>query len=174
MSETKQIKRNCKECKNVFIKVHPLNPFCSIKCATKYKNRKQREKIQSSRAKKQESEQGFFSEQEVFRDIWESKTPIERVSFVTGKVLSDPHNARAWYFSHVLPKGKAKFPMFKYYKKNIVLKEFNEHELWEIHQKKIIDNPLWKKVFELKEELLEEYKEHLKLFEQGLVEYYKV
>jgi len=64
--------------------------------------------------------------------------------------------------------------MFKYYHRNIVLKEFKEHELWELHQEDLKDNPLWDKVFQLKEELIEEYKEHLKLFKQGYVEYYKL
>lgn len=114
-----------------------------------------------------------YSESQVFQEIWEALEPKDRVSFVTGKRLFDPVNARAWYFSHVLPKGKAKYPMFKYYKKNIVLKEFDEHQTWEYKQYLIFHDKQWKHVFNLKKELIQEYKEHLKLFEQGLVDYYK-
>ena len=164
-------KRKCKQCESVFQKFSPLQMFCSQSCERKYKAERQRIKISKVAQKKANGEP---KEADIFREIWESLKPNERVSFVTGKVLSDNENARAWYFSHVLPKGKAKYPMFKYYKKNIVLKEFKEHELWELHQKDLEGNPLWDNVFRLKEELIEEYKEHLKLFKEGCVEYYKI
>jgi hypothetical protein len=164
-------KRKCKVCEQVFQKFSPLQMFCSQSCERTYKNKKQREKLSIKAIKK---EAGEPKEYDIFKDIWESLKPIERKSFITGKVLRDNINARAWYFSHVLPKGKNKYPMFKYYKKNIVLKEFEEHELWEHHQYKLKDLPSWNHVFELKEELIQEYSEHLKLFEQGYVEYYKI
>ena len=163
--------RKCKECGNVFQKLSALQFVCSRACETKYKNKGKAKKILSIQNKKLAGEP---KEIDIFKEIWESLKPSERVSFVTKKPLSDIENARAWYFSHVLPKGKAKYPMFKYYHRNIVLKEFKEHELWELHQEDLKDNPLWDKVFQLKEELIEEYKEHLKLFKQGYVEYYKL
>lgn len=156
----------CKYCKKPFVKKNPLNPFCQPSCYSAYTRERKKPKVDSRKPQ--------ISESEVFRQIWEGLAPKDRKSFVTGKILSDTENARAWYFSHVLPKGKAKYPMFKYYQKNIVLKEFKEHELWELHQKDLIDNPQWSHVFDLKKELLEEYEEHLKLYQQGIVEYYKI
>ena len=164
-------KRKCKVCGDVFQKRFPLQMFCSQSCERTYNYKKQREKASIKAIKK---ESGEPKEADVFKEIWESLKPNERKSFVSGKILRDNENARAWYFSHVLPKGKNKYPMFKYYKKNIVLKEFEENQLWENHQYKLKDNPLWDHVFELKENLLKEYEEHLKLFEMNLVEYYKI
>ena len=161
--------RNCKQCGEIFEKLSPLQFVCSRICESKYKAKNRSKKIGNTKEKKLLNNEP--NEAEIFEKIWNER---ERISFVTGKPLSDRNNARAWYFSHVLPKGKAKFPMFKYYAKNIVLKEFKEHEQWEYHQKDLADNPLWNHVFELKQELLEEYSEHLKLFEQGLVGYYKI
>lgn len=171
MIQPKLNKRKCKMCDVVFQKQLPLQMFCSQSCQIKYQNQKRAKYIVKLYAKKSAGEP---KEVDIFQEIWESKTPNQRVSFVTGKVLSDNINARAWYFSHVLPKGKSKYPMFKYYHKNIVLKEFAEHEIWEYKQYTIKDNPLWEHVFRLKEKLIEEYAEHLKLFEMNLVEYYKI
>jgi hypothetical protein len=163
--------KKCSECGNWFAKQNSLQSVCSYYCANKKKNKTA---AASASKKKQASVKSGLSERDVFEEIWNSFPPEKRVSFVTGKRLSDTQNARAWYFSHVLPKGKAKYPMFMYYKKNIVFKEFKEHELWEYHQNDLKDNPLWDKVFALKDELIEEYKEHLELFKQGKVEYYKI
>jgi hypothetical protein len=52
--------------------------------------------------------------------------------------------------------------------------KFYQNELIYEHQEDLKDNPLWDKVFQLKEELIEEYKEHLKLFKEDYVEYYKI
>jgi len=164
-------KRKCKQCQIVFEKIFPMQMVCSKLCEIKYKASKQKIKASKVRSKKKAGEP---KEIDVFKSIWESLQPKERTSFVTGKLLSDTENARAWYFSHILPKGKAKYPMFKYYKKNIKLKEFEEHHAWEYKQKEIKDNHLWDHVFQLKEELIEEYADHLKLFEMNLVEYYKL
>lgn len=167
-------KRKCKECNEVFQKVSPLQSICSRACEYKYKSKKVRKKVSVKKQAEVFNMAGEkLSESNVFKEIWLDKLPNERKSFVTGKVLSDPTDARAWYFSHILAKGKAKYPMFKYYKKNIQLKEFDEHHTWEYKQKDIINNPLWSHVFQLKEELIEEYAQHLKLFELNLVEYYK-
>lgn len=165
-------KRKCKECNDIFQKRQPLDMFCSQKCNRSYQNRKRKENIIAK--KELSAEKNTPSESDVFKEIWESLGVNQRKSFVSGKILSDNINARVWYFSHVLPKGKNKYPMFKYYKKNIVLKEFKEHELWEHHQYKLKNDSLWSHVFKLKEELIKEYEEHLKLFEKGLVEYYKL
>jgi hypothetical protein len=181
MNQVKLRLKPCKLCKKEFMQRYsPLEAFCGQLCSIAYSKEKDYAKVKGYL----ENQTGFsksfppkkikvqeHSEKDVFFKIWSESN---KTSFVTGKILSDPINARAWYFSHVLAKGKAKYPMFKYYAKNIVLKEFAEHETWEYKQSTIIDNPKWKHVFELKEELLKEYAEHLKLFQEGYVEYYKI
>ena len=87
----------------------------------------------------------------MFREIWDERP---RVSFVTGKNLPTIE-AYAWYFSHVLPKGK--YPELRLVKKNVVFMTLEEHELWENHQYKLKDDPAWDHVFKLKEELLNDY-----------------
>jgi len=182
MNQVKLRVKPCKLCKKDFQQRYsPLEAFCSQLCNIAYNKEKDYNKVKGML----QNQKGFsmpslpskkikideHSEKDVFFKIWSESN---KTSFVTGKILSDPINARAWYFSHVLAKGKAKYPMFKYYAKNIVLKEFAEHEIWEYKQSTIIDNPKWKHVFELKEELLQEYAEHLKLFQEGHVEYYLI
>lgn len=113
-----------------------------------------------------------IGEREIFEQIWLGLEPKERVSFVTGKQLPDQHSARAWYFSHVLPKGRSKYPMFKFYRKNIVLMTFNEHQLWEYQKYKIKGDPKWAHVFELEKQLKDEYREHKREYESGGTEEY--
>lgn len=94
-------------------------------------------------------------ELKVFMEIWGSLEPEDRVSFVTGFPLEDQHEPRAFYFSHIL--GKGAYPKFRLYKKNIVFMSYREHHLWDHAKHMVKDNPLWKKVFELEEELKREY-----------------
>ncbi len=91
-------------------------------------------------------------ELELFLEIWNERPHKSEVS---GEPLYyfDVSN-----FSHVLPKAKGKYPKMKLYKKNIMLKTREEHDLWEYHKYKIVDDPKWKKVFELANELKIEYK----------------
>lgn len=93
-------------------------------------------------------------QKELFLEIWNER---DHVSGVSGKPL---FGFSFTYFSHVLPKGKNQYPKFKLYKKNIMLKTWEEHELWEHHQYKLKDLPEWQHVFKLKEELINEYNEN--------------
>jgi len=77
-------------------------------------------------------------------------------SFITGKPINEI--PKPWNFLHVLPKGQNKYPKFKLNPKNIVLGTLEEHEAWDHNRASIKDNPLWKKMFELEQELLTEYK----------------
>lgn len=174
MIQKKLNKRPCKQCSTEFQKEYSLQMFCSSPCASKYNRAKTNEKHSVKKSKEQTSSQPNLKESVIFKEIWDSFPPEKRNSFVTGKPLSDQLNARAWYFSHILPKGKAKYPMFKFYKKNIVLKEFAEHEAWEYKKYELAGDPLWEHVFALRYALLKEYEKHLKLFNLGLVEYYKI
>ena len=96
-------------------------------------------------------------EGQLFIDIWDSLEPKDRVSFVTGFPLEDQHEPRAFYFSHVL--GKGAYPKFRLYRKNIVFMSQREHFLWDHAKHQVVNNPLWKKVFELEEELKIEYRD---------------
>ena len=135
----------CGESGMIMTRSRGLRQQCELK-------RKKEKKKQETKKQNNGSE---LSESDVFRSIWVKQA---RVSFVTGKPLRDQTNARAWYFSHLLAKGKNKYPRFKYYEKNIVLMEFEEHQLWEYHKYRIKDDPQWKHVFELEQELKQEYK----------------
>jgi hypothetical protein len=157
--------------------------FCRSGCASAYKKEKQEKKNGSlpakstgSRAPKRKTvlDNGSpIGEREVFERIWGTE-PNERRSFVTGLLLPDINNAYPWYFSHILPKGGGRYPMFKYYARNIVLKTFEEHTEWEHHQYRIIGDDRWKHVFALQEDLKKEYQEHRQMYEAGKVEYYKI
>jgi len=182
LSEMPKGFRKCKQCQEVFEKRSPLDMFCSPACGSAYKKQKaiskngllQPKPTRSSASKSRvlHSNGSTYSEKEVFERIW-GTDPRKRVSFVTGRPLPDYHNAYPWYFSHILPKARNRYPMFKYYQRNIVLKTFEEHTEWEHHQYRIKDNPVWGHVFRLQEELKEEYEQHRQLYEAGEVEYYK-
>lgn len=65
-------------------------------------------------------------------------------------------------FLHVLPKALNKFPKMKLYPKNIVLgchdSESSCHNRWDKSPRSELTEPMWKKMFKLEVELLEEYK----------------
>ena len=143
--------------------VNKKPPLCQF-----HKQRKKSSKQINKKSGGKEKEP--FKESDTFNDIWTSRP---KKSFVTDKLLPDTQNARAWYFSHILPKGKAKYPMFKFYKKNIQLMTFQEHETWEYKKYTIKDDQQWKHVFELEEELKQEYIQHKKDYEDGKADYYK-
>lgn len=62
-------------------------------------------------------------------------------------------------FMHVLAKGQNKYPKFKLYKKNIVIATDDEHDEYDHgSQEELRKLPEWKWLFELRDELLIEYK----------------
>lgn len=176
--------RKCKQCGEVFTKRMPLDMFCSSLCGRLYQKEKRDKKlnngpvpVKSSRSRLPQRTTVLVNgspvgEREVFERIWGAE-PAERRSFVTGFLLPDIHNAYPWYFSHILPKGKNRYPMFRFYDRNVVLKTFEEHTAWEHHQYRLKDNPQWDHVFRRQEELKIEYDQHKADYEQGKVEYYK-
>lgn len=106
-------------------------------------------------------------EKYVFEEILNEREPV---CFVCGKsiTLIMPHN-----FMHVLPKGKGKYEEFRLYKPNIQLACFyviaindgngnptqGHHYDWDFKPRsQLRENPLFDKLFELEEELKEEYK----------------
>lgn len=89
-------------------------------------------------------------EAEAFRAILEERGPYSQIS---GQYLGEGFNP--WWFSHIVPKSIA--PGLRLDPRNIILKTPNEHTLWENHKHKIRDDPKWKWVFELAEQLKQEY-----------------
>lgn len=155
----------CSECDNdkeVFLaRVHPPQ------CLFHYQKQKSIEYAEKSKAKQKSDpkkkkawsyKREPTGEGELFRRIWEKALATESgpVSFVSGTNLG--REARSWYFSHCLPKGR--YQNARLDVDNVQLMTFEEHETWEYKQYKIKDDPKWKHVFELKERLLEKYKNH--------------
>lgn len=96
----------------------------------------------------------FASQRELFHFISEDR--LHR-SFVSGDML--PMDLQAWHFAHVLPKAENKYPKFKCYEKNIVLLTREEHTIWDTKRYAIdiTKQSGWIKLFELEQELIEEY-----------------
>jgi hypothetical protein len=92
-------------------------------------------------------------EKELFEDI---ATEREWVDFVTGEPL---RQLTPTQFLHVLPKALNKYPLFKLYKKNIVLGSDETHFKWDnAPRSELRKDPQFDKLFALEEELIEEYK----------------
>lgn len=92
-------------------------------------------------------------ELEIFKQIWEERGPYSQIN---QEFLGE---FNVCFFSHILPKGK--YPKFRLNKENIILKSFDQHYNWEHNKRGIINNPEWKKIFELEEILKIQYKELL-------------
>lgn len=90
---------------------------------------------------------------EIFEEIAEER---DWVCFVTGRSLS---GLTATQFAHVLPKALNKYPLFKLYKKNIVILSDEIHYAWDFWpESKLREDRRFDKLFALQEELKEEYK----------------
>lgn len=81
------------------------------------------------------------------------QTRVARSEISGERLPEDPK--QKWMFSHVLAKGA--YPGIEYYKINIVLMTFREHQQWEFEQHKLKDRPEWAWVFLLEEKLKEDY-----------------
>lgn len=97
----------------------------------------------------------------LYREII-SERPL--ISFLTGKPLG-PFDLRNFTCcAHVLAKGQNKYPRFKSYKKNIVLLSQMEHHLFDngTEQQRIDyaekNKCSWQPLYDLRDELIEEYK----------------
>lgn len=123
--------------------------------------RKQKEKKE-----KQLSKQQYEPLKDFYKRIWASRPHI---SFLTGESLETTHKS-LWLnmFCHVLAKGRAMYPKFKHYEKNIILLSPYEHWLLDkgsaedraLYQQRKLEQGIpcdWNKIYELKEELKAEY-----------------
>lgn len=103
-------------------------------------------RLNSAKVKVQKLPKG---ELQVFIEIWNERPHISEVSGIALKAFN------VCNFSHILTKGA--YPGFRLKKENIVLKTFDEHQMWEFQAHKLKELPEWKWVFELKQKLKEEY-----------------
>jgi len=98
-------------------------------------------------------------EREVFNSILKSRgNRSQIINPQTGKgdVIWNP---RPINFIHVLAKGQNKYPKFKLYEKNIILGTDEQHfEYDNGSHEELRKLPEWEWVFELRDELIEEYK----------------
>ena len=100
-------------------------------------------------------------EKVIFEEIWQER---DKKSFLSGVDLRLFEDKWVNLFAHVLAKGKAKYPKFKLYKKNIILLTPQEHMLLDHGtkemRKKYAEEYLvdWSRIQLLKLELIEEYK----------------
>jgi hypothetical protein len=137
----------CSECNEERWLTKPSLGLCAI-CNKK--------RLNKSKEKKKPT-----GEKIVFEQIWEER---EHKSYLTGDSLDKYVQSDLWYnlFAHVLAKGK--YPKYRLFKKNIVLLTPTEHRLLDQgtsdQRKKYADETgcNWNKIFELKDELYEEYK----------------
>lgn len=106
-------------------------------------------------------------EAELFDLIFELRDPV---SFLSGQPIKskEAHGIRYFgQFAHVLSKGKGKYYKFRYYSKNIVLLTNREHLLLDAGTEAQRDQYAteygcdWSILFELKNNLITEYKKHI-------------
>ncbi len=91
-------------------------------------------------------------EKQLFEEIAAER---EWVDFVTDEKL---WQLTPTQFIHVLPKALNKYPLFKLYKKNIVLGSNETHFKWDkVPRSELKKDPRFDKLFQLEEELKEEY-----------------
>ena len=114
-------------------------------------SKKVKQPIKRTSIKKKKSEPS--GELALFHSIWNTR---EHKCAVTNEPL---YEFNVWYFSHILSKAKNKYPKFKLYEKNIVIKSPQIHHDWETKAHSYLaKDPRWIPILKLKEELLEEYK----------------
>lgn len=90
----------------------------------------------------------------LFQSIWATRP---HRSFIDGEWLGDDMNV--CFMAHVLPKAQNRYPKFKLYDKNIRLLSWAQHDLWDKGVRADLRLlPEWSKMFELEEELKNEYK----------------
>lgn len=96
-------------------------------------------------------------EAEVFEEIWNALE--EKTCYVCGRRINEPTPSN---FAHILPKALNKYPLFKLNPDNIKLFCHDSysscHHRFDKEPRSTLKEPMWKKVFELEEQLKEEYK----------------
>lgn len=121
----------------------------------KAKRPRTRKPLASSKPKKKAYKS--TGERALFIEIWNER---KRESFLTGEKLPFTFDFR--YFAHVLPKGG--YPSYRLNKENIVLLLPSEHHAQHSRGKDelMLEDPRWKKFFDLQDRLREEYNQNHK------------
>ncbi len=145
MSRIKPKKHLCKTCKKETWGRECNRCKAKRYTATAKERAKGKFKKQPVRNYKKTGDLAFFEE------IWAERPHVSEVS---GEPLIE-FDVR--YFSHILPKGT--YPLFRFEKRNIVLKTPDEHNKWQFAQHTLKGNVKWEWVFKRKEELTREYYE---------------
>lgn len=89
-----------------------------------------------------------------FLKIWHERP---HYSYVSGVFLG--HEPMTYFFSHVLSRGA--HPEASTDPDNIVFMTLQEHSDWEFNRHKVKDKPEWKKVFDLRDQLIEKHQKNL-------------
>jgi len=156
----------CQICGKLFPQYNSLNRCCSYACQ-KIKNTDKKVKSKKNYPRKEykgKNDLEVQGEAALFDIIWEQN---EGKSFLTGKAIGITKGSQFYYncFPHILAKGLAKYPKFRLYSKNIILLTPKEHFLLDHSSEDkrleyaIANRCSWNKVYKLRDELKEEYKE---------------
>jgi len=150
----------CHGLERLIVKKILPNKYCQVGNQARLTARKEARESNDT-TKPQNSQFGHVKptgEKILFESIWNTR---KRVSFLDGKPLGDC--AYAWNFAHVLRKAKGHYPKFKLLDRNIILLTKGQHELYDENVRNpeflIKKDARWQKIFELREELRNEYNE---------------
>lgn len=155
----------CIVCGTEFIRYKSTDKCCSFSCYNTHNSQKKKSVSIKNDKKPYVGINDLLVKTEVdlFSRIWEDRP---HKSFLSNKPLNFQEKSGLWYnlFAHVLAKGKAKYPRFKLYSKNIVLLTPQEHTLLDQSSKDQRDKYAlqngcnWNKIYDLEEELKGHYK----------------
>ena len=117
------------------------------------------------------------SEVAVFKYIWALS---DKRSFVSELFCRHAEGTKFWFsiFAHVLPKAKNKYPHFKLYFGNIKVLLPGEHHLYDngdedqrVKYAKEVPTCDWNRLYELRDDLKDLYKEVFPYTYQGIIAY---
>jgi len=150
------------DCSVTFPQYNSMQKYCSGSCKAKNEKKKSKPRNITPKPYSGINDHNVDKEIELYHSIWEER---DHVSYLSGKPLVR-EGSSFWHnqFAHVLAKGKAKYPKFKLFSKNIILLTPEEHNLLDFcsesdREKYGVNKECsWKKVYEYKESLIKEYK----------------
>jgi hypothetical protein len=151
----------CSGChsEQIIVKRKASGNLCNRCNSDRLKSRKEIKDRQARYEKPKKKESG---ELKLFVKIWKTR---ERVSFLTGKRLTNEIGTSFWFnlFAHLIPKGK--YGNFRLREDNIILLTPNEHYLLDFgtedqRNRYALENGCnWDKVYCLQEDLKKEYRD---------------
>ena len=142
---------NCTTCPRENVPIVVKSGWCD-KCNHKHKQDKK--KASGKKSGPYKYIRKVTGEGDLFEEIASEREWVDYITDEPLKVLTPTQ------FIHVLPKALNGYPLFKLYKKNIVLGSNETHFKWDKSPRsELRKDPRWNKMFELEEELKEEYKQ---------------